>query len=58
MSARCDIIARHAVGAQMSAFGFESGVALATVAGLLTEAPVMLLVVKVANVSGDWIEKT
>jgi ACR3 family arsenite transporter len=45
-----------AVAAAISLFGFESGAALATVVGVLIEVPVMLLVVKVVNVSKDWYE--
>ncbi len=45
-----------AVAAAISLFGFESGAALATVVGVLIEVPVMLLVVKVVNVSKGWYE--
>ena len=45
-----------AVAAAISLFGFESGAALATVVGVLIEVPVMLLVVKVVNVSKEWYE--
>ena len=47
-----------AVAAAISLFGFESGAALATVVGVLIEVPVMLLVVKVVNLSKDWYEHT
>ena len=40
--------------AAISLFGFESGAALATVVGVLIEAPVMLLVVKVVNATKPW----
>ena len=40
-----------AVAAAISLFGFESGAALATVVGVLIEVPVMLLVVRVVNLS-------
>ena len=47
-----------AVAAAISLFGFESGAALATVVGVLIEVPVMLLVVRVANASKGWYERT
>lgn len=46
-----------AVAAAISLFGFASGAALATVVGVLTEVPVMLLVVRIANGSKDWYER-
>jgi ACR3 family arsenite transporter len=46
-----------AVAAAISLFGFESGAALATVVGVLSEVPVMLLVVKVVNSSKGWYER-
>jgi arsenite transporter len=42
--------------AAISLFGFESGAALATVVGVLIEAPVMLLVVKMVNGTRRWYE--
>jgi ACR3 family arsenite transporter len=45
-----------AVAAAISLFGFESGVALATVVGVLIEVPVMLLVVRVVNGTKGWYE--
>jgi len=45
-----------AVAAAISLFGFESGAALATVAGVLIEVPVMLSVVKIVNASTGWYE--
>jgi ACR3 family arsenite transporter len=45
-----------AVATAISLFGFQSGAALATVVGVLIEVPVMLLVVKIANVSRGWYE--
>ena len=45
-----------AVAAAISLFGFHSGAALATVVGVLIEVPVMLLVVRVVNVSKTWYE--
>lgn len=47
-----------AVATAISLFGFESGAALATVVGVLIEVPVMLLVVKVANASQGWYERS
>lgn len=38
-----------AVAAAISLFCFESGVALATVVGVLIEVPVMLLMVRIVN---------
>jgi len=46
-----------AVATAISLFGFQSGAALATVAGVLIEVPVMLLVVKVVNHSQGWYER-
>ena len=43
-----------AVAAAISLFGFESGAALATVVGVLIEVPVMLVVVRVVNVTA-WM---
>ena len=45
-----------AVAAAISLFGFESGAALATVVGVLSEVPAMLLVVKIVNLSRNWYE--
>jgi ACR3 family arsenite transporter len=45
-----------AVAAAIALFGFQSGAALATVVGVLTEVPVMLLVVKIVNRSKGWYE--
>ncbi len=45
-----------AVGAAISLFGFNSGAALATVVGVLTEVPVMLSVVKIVNSTHAWYE--
>lgn len=47
-----------AVATAISLFGFESGAALATVVGVLIEVPLMLLVVKVANASQGWYERS
>ena len=46
-----------AVAAAISLFGFDSGAALATVVGVLIEVPVMLLVVKLVNLSKPWYER-
>ena len=45
-----------AVAAAIKLFGFESGAALGTVAGVPIEVPVMLLVVKMVNASKGWYE--
>jgi len=39
-------------------FGFQFGAALATVVGVLVEAPVMLSVVRIVRRSGGWRERT
>jgi ACR3 family arsenite transporter len=57
MSAPREITAKAAVAAAISQFGFESGAALATVIGVLTEVPVMLLVVKTVNSPRGWYER-
>ena len=46
-----------AVAAAISLFGFTSGAALATVVGVLVEAPVMLSVVAIVNRSKAWYER-
>jgi ACR3 family arsenite transporter len=46
-----------AVAAAISLFGFTSGAALATVVGVLVEAPVMLSVVALVNRSKGWYER-
>lgn len=46
-----------AVAAAISLFGFHSGAALATVAGVLIEVPVMLSVVWIVNRSKGWYER-
>jgi len=38
----------------ISLFGLESGAALATVVGVLTEVPIMLMLVKIANSTRHW----
>ena len=45
-----------AVAVAISLFGLQSGAALATVVGVLIEVPVMLLVVRIVNVSQPWYE--
>ncbi len=47
-----------AVATAISLFGFHSGVALATVVGVLIEVPAMLLVVYIVNRSKHWYEQT
>ena len=47
-----------AVAAAISLFGFNSGAALATVVGVLIEVPAMLMVVKFANRSKAWYERS
>lgn len=46
-----------AVAAAISLFGFNSGAALATVAAVLIEVPVMLSVVWIVNRSKGWYER-
>ncbi len=46
-----------AVAAAISLFDLNSGAALATVAGVLIEVPVMLSVVKIVNASKGWYER-
>lgn len=46
-----------AVAVAISLFGLDSGAALATVVGVLTEVPVMLTLVKIANNTRDWFPK-
>jgi len=48
---------RTAVAAAISLFGFDSGAALATVVGVLIEAPVMLSVVWIVNGGKHWYER-
>lgn len=43
-----------AVAVAISLFGLQSGAALATVVGVLTEVPVMLTLVKIANKTKHW----
>lgn len=43
-----------AVAVAISLFGLESGAALATVVGVLTEVPIMLMLVRVANNTRHW----
>lgn len=45
-----------AVAVAVALFPLNPGVSLATVVGVLTEVPVMLLLVKIANVSKRWFE--
>ena len=46
-----------AVAAAISLFGFDSEAALATVAGVLVEVPVMLSVVAIVNRTRGWYER-
>ena len=46
-----------AVAAAISLFGFHSGAALATVAGVLVEVPVMLSVVRIVMATRGWYER-
>lgn len=46
-----------AVAVAISLFGLESGAALATVVGVLTEVPIMLTLVKIANNTKHWFPK-
>lgn len=43
-----------AVAVAISLFGLQSGTALATVVGVLVEAPVMLMLVRIANNTKRW----
>lgn len=45
-----------AVAVAISLFGLQSGATLATVVGVLTEVPVMLMLVKIANQTTHWFE--
>ncbi|HPF59851.1 MAG TPA: ACR3 family arsenite efflux transporter [Candidatus Competibacteraceae bacterium] len=45
-----------AVATAIALFGFNSGAALATVAGVLIEVPVMLIVASIINRSRSWYE--
>jgi len=45
-----------AVAVAISLFGIESGAALATVVGVLTEVPIMLTLVKIANSTRHWFK--
>lgn len=47
-----------AVAVAISLFGLESGAALATVVGVLTEVPVMLILVRIANNTRHWFGDT
>ncbi|WP_244834684.1 ACR3 family arsenite efflux transporter [Clostridium sp. BJN0001] len=45
------------VAVAISLFGMDSPAALATVVGVLTEVPVMLILVKIANKTTNWFPK-
>ena len=46
-----------AVAVAIALFGTTSPAALATTVGVLTEVPVMLILVKIANTTKEWFEK-
>ena len=46
-----------AVAVAISLFGTSSPAALATIVGVLTEVPVMLILVRIANNTKGWFEK-
>ena len=46
-----------AVAVAISLFGLQSGATLATVVGVLTEVPVMLTLVKIANNTKKWFSE-
>ena len=46
-----------AVAVAISLFGLESGAALATVVGVLTEVPIMLVLVRIANQTRHWFSE-
>jgi len=45
-----------AVAVAIALIGTESPAALATIAGVLTEVPVMLILVKIANNTRHWFQ--
>jgi len=47
-----------AVAVAISLFGLQSGAAIATVVGVLVELPVMLALVKIANNTRGWFDKS
>jgi ACR3 family arsenite transporter len=47
-----------AVAVAISLFGLQSGAALATVVGVLVEVPIMLMLVRIANNTTNWFQKT
>ncbi|MDR7870529.1 MAG: ACR3 family arsenite efflux transporter [Tissierellaceae bacterium] len=47
-----------AVAVAISLFGLDSGAALATVVGVLTEVPIMLTLVSIANKTKHWFPKS
>lgn len=47
-----------AVAVAISLFGLNSGAALATIVGVLEEVPIMLSLVKIANRTQGWFERT
>jgi len=47
-----------AVAVAIALFGMDSPAALATVVGVLTEVPIMLILVKIANNTTNWFQKS
>ncbi|MCQ1531425.1 ACR3 family arsenite efflux transporter [Lutispora saccharofermentans] len=47
-----------AVAVAISLFGLKSGATIATVVGVLVEVPVMLTLVRIANNTKDWFDKS
>lgn len=47
-----------AVAVAIALFGMDSPAALATVVGVLTEVPIMLILVKIANNTTSWFQKS
>ncbi|MDY6894071.1 MAG: arsenical-resistance protein, partial [Thermotogota bacterium] len=45
-----------AVAVAISLFGTQSPAALATIVGVITEVPVMLILVKIANNTKEWFK--
>lgn len=47
-----------AVAVAISLFGLKSGATLVTVVGVLVEVPVMLTLVRFANITRHWFDRT
>ena len=45
------------VAVAISLFGMDSPAALATVVGVLTEVPIMLILVRIANRTTNWFPR-